>query len=307
MSDAPADDTAPIDVAIVGGGPAGLSAALILGRCCRKVIVFDSGHPRNYASHEIHGFLTRDGAGPADLRTIGREQLDRYGTVRIRDVAVDDASPDGAHFVVTIGEERIRARKLLLATGVRDELPDIAGFEPTYGVSSFHCPYCDGFERRGGAFAVLGEGRKGYGLALELLGWSHDIVLCTNGPHGLDPDEKACLERNDIAVDERPIERIDHEDGAVRRIVFAEGGALARDTMFFASPANQACGIASALGCEFNERGSVLTSSYEKTNVPGLYVAGDASHHVELAIVAAAEGAMAAFAINAELLEEDRR
>jgi thioredoxin reductase len=302
------DDGERCDVAIVGGGPAGLSAALILGRCCRRVIVFDAGRPRNSVSPELHGFLTRDCEHPGDLRRLGRAQLARYETVTLRDVVVEDAVPEDRHFLVrTADGASIRARKLLLASGVKDEVPAIDGFEPTYGVSAFHCPYCDGWERRGQAIAILGKGTKGYALALELLGWSHDIVLCTNGPHELESEEAACLERNGIAVDERSIVRFESTEGMLREIRFAEGPALPRQALFFSTPTNQSCGIASALGCEFNERGSVRTGAYEKTNVPGLYVAGDASHHVELAIVAAAEGAMAAFAINAELLEEDRR
>lgn len=296
------------DVVIVGGGPAGLSAALILGRCCRRVMLFDAGRPRNSVSPELHGFLTRDCEHPGDLRRIGRAQLERYETVTVRDVAVDDAVGEDGHFTVTVADgTTVRTRKLLLASGVKDELPSIDGFAATYGVSAFHCPYCDGWERRGRAIAVLGTGTKGHALALELLGWSRDIVLCTDGPHELNGDELACLARNDIRVEERRIARLESEEGKLSAIAFAEGAALPREALFFSAPANQSCDIASALGCEFNERGSVRTSSYEKTNVPGLYVAGDASHHVELAIVAAAEGAMAAFAINAELLEEDRR
>jgi thioredoxin reductase len=296
------------DVAIVGGGPAGLSAALILGRCCRRVIVFDAGRPRNSVSPELHGFLTRDCERPVDLRRLGRAQLARYETVSVRDAVVADALAGDRHFLVrTADGTSVRARKLLLASGVKDELPDIDGFEQTYGVSAFHCPYCDGWERRGQAIAILGKGTKGTALALELLGWSRDVVLCTNGPHGLDAEEAACLERNGIALEVRPIARLESVDGVLGEVVFAAGPPLKRQALFFSAPATQSCGIASALGCEFNERGSVRTSAYEKTNVAGLYVAGDASHHVELAIVAAAEGAMAAFAINAELLEEDRR
>jgi thioredoxin reductase len=296
------------DVAIVGGGPAGLSAALILGRCCRQVVVFDAGRPRNNVSPELHGFLTRDCEHPGDLRRLGREQLARYETVSVRDAVVEDAVAEDGYFVVRVADgTSVRARKLLLASGVKDELPEIDGFEPTYGVSAFHCPYCDGWERRGQTIAVFGNGTKGYALALELLGWSHDVVLCTNGPHELDQEEAACLERNGVLVEERPIARLESENGMLSAIVFAAGPALPRQAAFFSAPANQSCDLASALGCEFNNRGSVRTSAYEKTNVPGLYVAGDASQRVELAIVAAAEGAMAAFAINAELLEEDRR
>lgn len=301
------DEYPAIDVAIVGGGPAGLSAALVLGRCRRRVLLFDSGRPRNYVSHELHGFLTRDCTDPAELRALGREQLRRYGTVEIRDLAVKDAAIRANCFEVAVETgERVLVRKLLLATGMRDEVPGIAGFSELYGVSAFHCPYCDGWEWRDRAIGVYGRGEKGKKLALEMLGWSRDVVLLTDGASGLAGPERDALARNGIGLHEGSIAAFEGKDGRLSRIRFADAESIGREAVFFAMPAKQSCALASGLGCEFNDRGAVKTRAYEKTNVPGLYVAGDASRHVELAIVAAAEGAMAAFAINSELSEEDR-
>ena len=298
---------ARLDVVIVGGGPAGLSAALVLGRACRRVVLFDSGRPRNSVSHVLHGFLTRDCTDPAELRSIGREQLRRYQTVEVRDAVVADARIAEDGFEVELADgERLACRKLLLATGMMDELPAIQDFEDFYGISAFHCPYCDGWEWRGRALAVYGKSGKGPALAFELLGWSRDIVLFTDGPAEFSEEDRDCLRRNGIAVEEAPILGLEGETGKLRDIRLSDGRTIARDVLFFATPTKQGCGIASGLGCEFDDKGSVRTRSYEKTNVAGLYVAGDASRHVELAIVAAAEGAMAAFAINSELLREDR-
>jgi thioredoxin reductase len=301
------EDRSAVDVAIVGGGPAGLSAALILGRCRRRVLLFDSGDPRNNVSHELHGFLTRDCSDPAELRRIGTEQLQRYENVAVRDATVAGARilEDGFEIELATGE-RLTARKLLLATGVRDALPDIEGFADCYGISAFHCPYCDGWEWRDRALAVHGPADKAPALALELLGWSKDIVLFPDGVQTLSEDDRVVLERNGIRVGESPIRALEGERGRLQRVRLMNGVAIERDALFFAAPAEQKCRIAGSLGCEFDAKGSVKTRAYERTNVWGLYVAGDASRHVELAIVAAAEGAMAAFAINSELLAEDR-
>jgi thioredoxin reductase len=295
------------DVVIVGGGPAGLSAALVLGRCRRRVLLCDSGRPRNYVSHELHGFLTRDCSEPAELRRIGREQLQRYGTVEMRDVLVKDAARHSRGFEVEMESgERMRCRKLLLASGVRDELPNVAGFEELYGKTAFHCPYCDGWEWRDRAVAVYGRGEKGKALALELLGWSKDVVLFCGKDEILSASAKGELTRNGIKYFKSPVIRLEGENGNLSGVRLADGEYVAREVLFFSTPTNQGCAMASGLGCEFDEKGAVRTGGYEETNVSGLYVAGDASRHAGLAIVAAAEGARAAFAINMELLREDR-
>jgi thioredoxin reductase len=295
-----------VDVIVVGGGPAGLSAALLLGRCRRSVLVCDSGRPRNYVSHELHGFLTRDCSDVADLRRLGRGQLSRYGTVELRDATVKDAAPHAQGFAVELETgERILCRKLLLATGLRDELPELDGFPELYGKSAFHCPYCDGWEWRDRAVAIYGRGEKAKALALELLGWSRNVVLFTDGDADVSGGDRDELSRNGIEHFATPILRLAGEDGQLRSVVLADGREVDREVLFFSTPSVQSCALAATLGCDFNEKGSVLTGNYEQTNVSGVYVAGDASRHAGLAIVAAAEGARAAFAINSELLRED--
>jgi thioredoxin reductase len=294
------------DVIVVGGGPAGLSAALILGRCRRRVLVCDAGRPRNAASHGLHGFLTRDGIGPADLLRIGREQLRPYNSVEVREVEVAGARCFDNRFEVTLSDgTRLRSRKLLLATGVVDHLPEVAGIEEFYGRSVFHCPYCDGWEVRDQPLAIYGRGEQGRGLALELTAWSDDLVLCTDGPAGLLAEDLKRLAEHSIAVREDRIARLEGTDGVLERLVFTNGETLARRALFFSAGQHQRSDLAAKLGCEFTDKGAVLTGEYETTNVPGLYVAGDASRLVQLAIVAAAEGAKAAFAINTALLKED--
>ena len=296
-----------VDVIVVGGGPAGLSAALMLGRCLRTVVVFDSGTPRNAPSHALHGYLTRDGIPPSEFLKLARQEVTAYRTVQIRDEVVTavECQADGGFLATLASGEQLRSRKLLLATGVVDNLPEIPGFRELYGRSVFHCPYCDGWERRDRPLAIYGRGARGVGLALELTAWSRDLVLCTDGPSEIDPEDLARLGRNGIGVREDRVTRLEVADGLLSSIVFEDGPPLPRSALFFTTGQYQRSDLLERLGCEFNDKGTVRTGKYETTHLPGLFVAGDASRAVQWVIVAAAEGAEAAFAINTDLLEED--
>ncbi len=299
------DDADVIDVIVVGGGPAGMSAALVLARACRRVLVFDHGHPRNAAAAHMHGYLTRDGMPPAEFRAISRDELGRYDTVRIVDVEVTAAAYEGNRFHVTIADgRRFSSKKLLLATGVADQVPDIPGLRELYGTSVFHCPYCDGYEVRDQPLAVYGCEERGYGLALELLGWSKDVVLVADGVCGIDAKGLTRLATHGIEVREEKVVRLEGRDGRLERIVFESGAPLERRALFFTTGQTQQSHLADALGCKFNDKGTVRTGPYQTTHLDGLYVAGDASRAVQWVIVAAAKGAEAAYSINQDLIKE---
>lgn len=294
------------DVVIVGAGPAGLSAALVLGRCRRKVLICDNGHPRNEASHAMHGYLTRDGMPPLEFLRMAREELQPYTTVTARDVTVTDARCQDGRFVTTLETgEVVESRKLLIATGVRDKVPAIDGISSLYGRSVFHCPYCDGWEVRDQPLAVYGKGEKGYGLSLELTAWSSDILLCTDGPSEIAERQIERLNRNGITLCEARVARLEGADGLLQRVVFDGAPPAARRALFFTTGQHQQSPLAIQLGCEINDKGTVHTGKYESTHLPGLYVAGDASRAVQWVVVAAAEGAEAAFAINTDLIKEN--
>lgn len=295
------------DVIIVGAGPAGLSAALMLGRCRRSVLVCDTGRPRNAAARAMHGYLTRDGMPPLKFLERARDDLRPYETVELRKIeAVAAACREDGRFVVTLasGEQAV-SRKLLIATGVADRVPNLPGFRELYGSSVFHCPYCDGWEFRDQPLAVYGRGEKGLGLSLELTAWSRDLVLCTDGPSEIDEAGRARLERNGIAIREEKVARLAGADGLLEAVVFASGERLPRRALFFTTGQVQRSDLSIQLGCEFNDKGTVRTGRYESTHLHGLYVAGDASRAVQWVVVAAAEGAEAAFAINTDLIKED--
>ena len=294
------------DVVIVGAGPAGLSAALVLGRCRRSVLICDNGHPRNEASHSMHGFLTRDGMPPLEFLSLAREELKPYSTVTLRHVTVTDARCEKNRFLTTLDTgETVESRKLLIATGVRDKVPAIAGISNLYGRSVFHCPYCDAWEVSDQPLAVYGKGEKGYGLSLELTAWSSDILLCTDGPSELAKRQIERLARNGITVVEERVVRLEGNDGVLQRIIFEGAPPAERRALFFTTGQYQQSPLATMLGCELNEKGTVPTGKYETTHLRGLYVAGDASRAVQWVVVAASEGAEAAFAINTDLIKDD--
>jgi thioredoxin reductase len=301
-----------LEVIIVGGGPAGLNAALVLARCRRKVMLFDDGKPRNAASHAVHGFLSRDGIAPDELRAIARDQLEKYPSVVVDPDRVIDVSRDESGSLATTKDGRqFRSRKLLLAGGVVDELPTQPGFQELYGIGVFHCPYCDGWEVRDRPIAVYGKGdHKGAGLALEMTIWTDHIVLCTDGPSELSDACRLRLEKNGITTREERILRLDMLDNvpyqASFNIIFEHGPALLRSAMFFNTSRHQSTNLAERLGCDlYDPKGCTIDNHKQITHVPGLYVAGDASRDVLQAIVAAAEGAQAAIGINTALLHED--
>src|SRR3954453_5436162 len=211
-------DPPMLDVVIVGGGPAGLSAALVLGRGRAAVLVCDTGRPRNYASHAMHGYLTRDGMPPSEFLAVARRELAQYDRVPLRQVEVTGGEcQPGGHFKVTLATgEELESRKLLVATGVADKVPDLPGFADLYGRSVFHCPYCDGWEARDTPLAIYGRGRRGSGLALVVTAWSRDLVLCTDGPCELDDEQRAKLGRNAIQLREDGIARLEGEQGVLQ-------------------------------------------------------------------------------------------
>jgi thioredoxin reductase len=305
----PVPAPAMLDVCIVGAGPAGLSAALMLGRCRRRVVTIDAGRPRNGRARELHGFLSRDGIAPHALLALGREQLAPYATVRVEEgeVVHAECEADGTFRVALADGRELRARKLLLATGVVDALPALAGLDELYGTSVHHCPYCDGWEQRDRELAAYGKGKSGHGLALELRAWSADVVLFSDGPAGLDEAQRADLARAGVKVVEERIERLVARNGSLRAVLLADGRALARDALFLGTENHQAASLAERLGCGLTHKGAVATGADESTRVPGLYVAGDASGGEQLVVVAAAEAVKAAIAIHRELAAEERR
>jgi thioredoxin reductase len=294
--------TTTYDVAIIGGGAAGLSAALVLGRARRRVIVIDAGAPRNAPAAHMQGFLSRDGMPPADLLREARREVGGYGVELVED-RVADATPG---FTLRLARGRaVEARQVLLATGATDELPDIAGARERWGRDFLHCPYCHGWEVRDGAIGVLATGPQSVEHAHLLRQWTDDVLLFAH-THSVSPAERATLDARGIAVVDGTVERLVVTDDRLRGVQLADGRLVAREALFI-RPAVRAHpdGPAAALGCELLDGGLVRTDAEGRTSVPGVWAAGNATNPRAQVITAAGEGSAVAIAINTQLVHDD--
>jgi thioredoxin reductase len=290
------------DCAIVGGGAAGLSAALVLGRARRRVILFDTGEQSNRPAHAIGGLLGYDGRAPGELYAHGRAELAGYPSAELADLrVVSGAAANGRFTLSTADGSTVEAARVLLAPGMSYAVPDLGGVAALWGDTVFHCPYCHGWEVRDRALAVLGATAAMH-RALLLRQWSPDVVLLTDGPGALDPDQRAVLDRAGIAIDERRVTGVRDNEGALAAVLFADGSELERDGLLVAAPLRQRSGLAADLGAELTERGTIDVDGFGRTTVAGLYAAGDVSATMQQVAGAIADGARAAAAINDDLL-----
>lgn len=295
------------DVIIIGGGPAGLSAAIILGRSRRRVLILDSGRPRNLRAKFMHGYLTRDGIKPLEFLRLGSEELKEYDISK-QQMDISEVIPKGNGFEVKSSEGDIfYSKKILLATGIKDNIPEVDGIDEFYGSSVFHCPYCDGWEVRDKRLAVYARGKAALALSLSLKTWSPDVVLCSDGLARLSREDKKTLENHKVRIYTGRIARLEGQHGLLQKIIFQNGDFLERDALFFSTGQKQKSGLAESLGCFFTNKGFIPTNKKQQTNIKGVFTAGDITKDVKFVIVAAAEGARAGVAINMELQEEERK
>jgi thioredoxin reductase len=307
------------DCIVIGAGPAGLSAALFLARYRRRVLTFHNSSPRNLYSHGVHGFLGHDGIMPAELLTRGRDEVTKYGGLVIEGCVTKVELVADEHFRVYTGDENqektdeqtFDARRILLATGLRDLTPDCPGFTDFYGVTVHHCPDCDGFEVSDKRVAVLSRGREAIGFTLNLLTWTERLTLLTNGDEGdINEEHRAKLAHFNIHVMSQRIARLEGDAGKklIERVCFDDGESLECDALFFNLGTEMSGNLYEMLGCKLDEEcGLVWVDDEQQTSVRGVYAAGDMTPHSQLAIVAAAEGAMAAIQIHKSLMPEERR
>jgi thioredoxin reductase len=293
------------DVIVVGGGPAGLSAALVLGRCRRRVLICDEGRPRNGAIRAVHNFLTREGTAPDEFLRMARAQLRPY-EVELRRVLARTARRRSTGFEVRLADgRRVRARKILLATGIRDHCPNIGDIRRFIGRGVYYCSYCDGYTVRDRPLTALGRGVAGADLALALTTWSGDVLYCTNGAFRPSGKIRDRLARYGIAVRRERIVRVEGRKH-LEWIVFTRERRVRCEGLFIQDGCAPQSDLAAQLGCTFTRRGAVTTMKGSRTTVDSVFVAGDAADRPHAVVVAAASGAEAAFAINRELREQER-
>ncbi|MEC0124934.1 NAD(P)/FAD-dependent oxidoreductase [Paenibacillus pabuli] len=291
-----------VDVLIIGGGPAGLNAALVLGRARKQVVVIDDERPRNWVTRETHGFLTRDGASPREFRKVAKEQISAYPSVHFAgDTATSVTGTDGVFEVTTAQGAVYRTKKVLFAVGKKDLPLDINGLTEVYGKSAFVCPYCDGWELRDQSLVIIVNGAKAVHMAKTISGWTSQFTICTNGPDELTDEQREELKQHGVPVWDSPIRSIESSDGMVQQVVLEDGTAISCTGIFFGPKLTGGSELPQAIGCEVTDAGTVVVDDYGKTTVPGIFSAGDAASELYQAITAASLGALTAVTINSEL------
>jgi len=298
-------ETSSYEVIIVGGSAAGLSAALLLGRSLRRVLVIDNGKPANRQTPHSHSFLTRDGITPAELNAIARQQALAYPTVQvIDDTAITAIKQDGRFSVITASGNTYMAGRIVLATGLKDELLPIPGFAECWGISVLHCPYCHGYEVHGQSLGILANGDTAFEMSRLIHHWSPELTLFTNGPSTLSTEQTERLLQHQITIVETLIAEIPHQNGQLSGLLLADQTHYPLTALFSRPPIMQASDLARQLGCLHNDLGFVEVDEFGKTSVPGVFAAGDTHTMMRQVVVAAANGLRAAAMINKELIEE---
>jgi thioredoxin reductase len=290
------------DVLIAGGGPAGLSAALALGRARKRVLLCDvAGTRRNLAAVHLHNFVTRDGVTPEEFRRVGREQLAAYPNVKVRDVRIESISGSRGDFGVQLADGMVRARRIILATGMVDTKLPIPGFEELWGQSIFQCPYCHGWEVREQRWAYLASSIEHLPFAFQLRAWTRDVVVFVSE---LPAEQRARLEAAGVTVETAPVTRLIARGGKLEAIELANGKRIERDVLF-AHPPQRQFELVSKLGLALDEEGFVKVDAMTReTSIPGIYAAGDLTTRLQAAIIAAGQGMQAAAVLNFELTTE---
>jgi thioredoxin reductase len=295
------------DVAIVGGGAAGLSAALVLGRARRAVALFDAGEQNNLAAAHVGGLFGHDGTPPSELYGRARRQLAPYESVVVHDSAVTSVARDGSGFVVAAGDVGVRARRLLLAMGIRYDLPEVPGLHGLWGDTVFHCPFCDGWEMRDRRLAVLGAGDELVQKSVLLRNWSPDVLALTNGAEAPAGEASSRLARLGVDVVDRPVVEVRPRHaghGSALEIVLDDEIVRERDGLLVTVAHAQRAPFAAELGLELTERGTVVVDVLGRTGADGVYAAGDICDPMQQVSFAAAAGARAAIGLVNELAVE---
>ena len=295
------------DVVVIGGGAAGLSAALVLGRARRRVVVIDGGAPRNAPAAHMHGYLSRDGLPPSELVAIGREEVERYGVVLVDSTVIGIENAGASGFQVALREGRsASARRLLVATGLRDEIPDLRGLRERWARDVLHCPYCHGFEVRDRKLAVLGGSAAAVRYTQIVRQWSEDVVYIA--PTGtLAAAERHELAARGIGIAEGAATQVLVEDDLLRGVELDGGDVVHCDALFVPPRFVPNSDLLVRLGCETDEEGWPTTDAAGRTSVAGVWVAGNVANPRAQVVTAAGEGSAAAIAINADLVEDDVR
>jgi thioredoxin reductase len=295
-----------VDVIIVGGSYSGLAAGMALGRAMKRVMIIDSGKPCNGQTPHSHNFITQDGKTPAEIVALAKQQVQRYEMIKFfSGLATGGVRTKSGFEIQTASGDAFCAKKLIFATGVRDVMPDIAGFAECWGITVLHCPYCHGYEVRNKVTGILGNGESGFEFSILISNWTRDLTLFTNGASTLTAVQTAKLESHYIKIVETQIERLEHNSGLLQQIILKDGRTSPVKALYTRPPFMQHCTIPDILGCALTDEGYIKVDNFQKTTVPGIFACGDNTSRMRTLATAVAMGTTTGIVVNKEIILEE--
>lgn len=298
-------ETNIFDVIIIGGSYSGLSAAMALGRSLRKVLIIDSGQPCNIQTPHSHNFITQDGKTPKSISDEAKLQVMKYKTIQFYQGLATDGRKTDAGFELTVQNgETFEAKKLVVATGIKDIMPEIKGFSQCWGISAVHCPYCHGYEIRDQKTAIMANGERAFHLASLVNNLTNDLTIVTAGKADFNKEQLQKLDKHNIKVIESGVLEMQHEKGYVKQLVFMNGSTSDFNAVYAALPFKQHSDILTSLGCEFTDTGHVKVDPFQKTSINGVYACGDNASMMRSLANAVYSGNLAGVMANKELTDE---
>ena len=294
------------DVIIIGGSYSGLAAGMALGRALRQVLIIDSGKPCNKQTPHSHNFLTQDGETPTEIAALAKQQVERYNTIEFfNGLATNGTKTENGFEIQVASGETFHGSKLIFATGIRDILPDIDGFTACWGISVLHCPYCHGYEVRNEKTGILANGEYGYELSQLISNWTNDLTLFTNGTSTLTDEQTEKLEKHQIKIVEKEVERLEHIKGSIQNIVFKDGTKSSVKAIYARSPFEQHCTIPESFGCELTDEGYIKVDPFQETTVKGIFACGDNAARMRTVANAVAMGTTAGITVSKKMIFEE--